>query len=97
MKAAARARLETQLHGRLAQPWTCLVVVLIALPFGALTGRRNVFVGVAASIFICFAFFFLKGVVFALGTSGYVPGWAAAWFPHALFGGAGIWATRRMQ
>jgi hypothetical protein len=46
--------LYTKLEGRLAAPWTCLVVVLIAIPFGAAGGRRNVFVGVASSIMICF-------------------------------------------
>jgi lipopolysaccharide export system permease protein len=97
MKPTTRARFNTQLNGRLAQPWTCFVVVLIALPFGSLTGRRNVFVGVAASLFICFAFFFRMGVVFGLGTSGFVPGWIAAWSPHLLFGGAGIWMTQKMQ
>ncbi len=44
----------------LAAPFTCLAVVLIALPFGAKAGRHNVFVGVASSIFLpawifCFA------------------------------------------
>ena len=43
--------LETQFHRRLAEPWTCLVAVLIALPFGASTNsRRNVLVGVASRI-----------------------------------------------
>jgi hypothetical protein len=51
--------LDTKLHGRMAAPFTCIVVVLIALPFGALAGRRNVFVGVASSIVICFAYFVL--------------------------------------
>ena len=39
------AALYTKLEGRLATPWTCLVVVLIAMPFGAASGRRNVYVG----------------------------------------------------
>ena len=52
----------TKLHGRLAAPWTCLVVVLIAIPFGAASGRRNLFVGVAGSIFICFAYFVIQQV-----------------------------------
>ena len=36
------------------------VVVVIALPFGAAGGRRNVFVGVASSIVICFIYFVLQ-------------------------------------
>ena len=52
----------TKFYGRLAAPWTCLVVVLIAIPFGAASGRRNLFVGVAGSIFICFAYFVIQQV-----------------------------------
>lgn len=91
------ALLHTQLHGRLAWPWTCLVVVLIAIPFGAPSGRRNVFVGVASSIFICFIFFILLRFGLALGTGGSVPPWIAAWSPNLLFGGAGIWLASRVR
>jgi lipopolysaccharide export system permease protein len=91
------AMLRTQLHGRLAEPWTCLVVVLIALPFGAAGGRRSVFVGVANSIFICFAYFILLRFGLALGTGGYVAPWLAAWLPNLFFGAAGIWWTQHVQ
>ena len=89
--------LDTQLYARLANPWTCLVVVSIAVPFGAPSGRRNVFVGVAASIFICFAYFILQRIGLALGTGGYLPPLIGAWLPNVLFGGAGLWLTRRVR
>ncbi len=89
-----RAWVYTQFYGRLAEPWQCLVVVLIAIPFGAVTGRRNVFVGVASSIFICFGYLVLMQLGLALGTGGYLPPWLAAWFPNLAFGGAGVWTTR---
>lgn len=93
-----KAMLETQYHARIAQPWTCIVVCLIALPFAAGTNsRRNVFVGVAASIFICFAYFILLRFGLALGTGGYIPAWLAAWLPNMVFGGLGVllvWRTK---
>lgn len=92
-----RALLDTQLQSRLAAPWTCLVVVLIALPFGAASGRRNVFVGVASSIAICFLYFILSRLTLAFGTGGQMPGWAAAWLPNMTFGAAGIWLTARVR
>jgi lipopolysaccharide export system permease protein len=92
-----RAKLQTQFHGRLAEPWTCLVVVLIAIPFGASSGRRNVFVGVASSIFIAFAYFIMLRFGLALGTGGYLEPWAAAWLPNLLFALAGIWLTQRVR
>lgn len=91
------AILETKLHGRLAAPWTCLVVVLIALPFGAASGRRNAFVGVASSIVICFVYFVLLQLALALGSSGQVPGWVAAWSPNLLFAAAGLVQTLRVR
>src|SRR5436190_17582066 len=90
--------LETQYHMRLAQPWTCFVVSLIALPFGARsTSRRNVFVGVASSIFICFVYFVLMRSGHALGTSGTVPPWVGAWMPNAVFAAIGVWLTWKIN
>jgi lipopolysaccharide export LptBFGC system permease protein LptF len=92
-----RSWLDTKLAGRLAAPWTCLVVVLIAIPFGAAGGRRNVFVGVASSIVICFIYFVLQQLGLALGTAGHLPAWLAAWFPNLAFGLTGLWMTARTR
>src|ERR1019366_2018323 len=87
----------TKFHGRLAAPCTCLVVVLIAIPFGAAPGRRNLFFGVAGSIFICFAFFVLQMVGLVLGFGGTLPGWLAAWLPNIIFAVIGIILTARIR
>lgn len=92
-----RAFYNSQLHARLAMPWTCLVVVLIALPFGAVSTRRSVFVGVASSIVLCFSYFVLSRVTLALGYGGYIPGWVGAWLPNLLFGLGGIGFVNRLQ
>jgi lipopolysaccharide export system permease protein len=89
--------LNTKLHGRIAGPWTCVIVVLIALPFGAISSRRNVFVGVASSIVICFTYFVLVQVALALGTGGYVAPWLAAWGPNLFFGFTGLVLTWRCR
>ena len=89
--------LYTKLEGRLAAPWTCVVVVLIAIPFGAAGGRRNVFVGVASSIVICFIYFVLLQIGLALGTSGRLSAWLAAWFPNLAFALVGLWMTARVR
>jgi lipopolysaccharide export LptBFGC system permease protein LptF len=92
-----RSWLYTKLHGRFAAPWTCLVVVLIAVPFGAGSDRRNVFVGVASSIFICFGFFVLLQLGLALGAGGKLPAWLGAWLPNLVFGTAGLWMITRAR
>lgn len=93
-----RAMVETQYHARLAQPWVCLVVVLVALPFGASTNsRRNVLVGVASSIFIVFAYFVFLRFGLALGVAGKIPPWAAGWSPNVLFAAFGLWLTWKVK
>jgi lipopolysaccharide export system permease protein len=96
LNARDHALLSTKLQERLAAPWTCIVVVLIALPFGAISTRRNTFAGVASSVFICFTFFILMRLGLALGSGGYIPPWLAAWLPNGLFAGMGLWLTRRV-
>jgi lipopolysaccharide export system permease protein len=88
---------DTLLHGRLAAPFTCLVVVLIALPFGAASGRRNVFVGVASSIVICFGFFVCQQLGLAMGYGGKLPGWLAGWLPNIVFASWGLILTWRVR
>ena len=92
-----RALLDTVLHARLAGPWTCLVVVLIAIPFSVPSGRRNVFYGVAGSIGLAFGYFVLQRVGFALGQSQSAPAWLAAWLPNFFFGLLGLVLTARVK
>jgi lipopolysaccharide export system permease protein len=96
-EARQRAFLYTQLHGRLAMPWTCVVVVLIAVPFGAASGRRNVFVGVASSIVICFTYFVLLQCGLALGGGGTVAPWLGAWLPNIVAAAPGLVLARRVR
>jgi lipopolysaccharide export system permease protein len=92
-----KSMLLTQLHGRLAAPFTCLAVVLISLPFGARAGRHNVFVGVASSIFICFGYFILQRLSFGLGVGGYLPPLVAAWLPNFVCGVTGLVLLAQMR
>ena len=97
VSAKDKARLLTKFYGRIAAPWTCLVVVFIAIPFSAAPGRRNLFFGVAGSIFICFAFFVLQQVGLALGMNSFLPAWLAAWLPNLIFAVLGIFLTLRIR
>jgi lipopolysaccharide export system permease protein len=96
LPSGRRALLRTQFHARLAEPWRCVVVVLMAVPFGMPAGRRNAFVGVASSIFIAFAFFIVQRLALALGTGGYVMPEISAWAPNAVFAAFGLWLTKRV-
>lgn len=97
LKPDLEAWLGTQLHARLAAPWTCLVVVVIAIPFAAPSGRRNLFFGVAGSIGLAFVFFVVQRVGFALGQNGIVPAWLGAWLPNLAFALTGLVLTARVR
>jgi lipopolysaccharide export system permease protein len=73
------------------------VVVFVAVPFAARSGRRNVFVGVAASIFIFFAYFVLQQVGLTFGETGWLPSWLGAWFPNLFFGIGGLVMMARVR
>jgi lipopolysaccharide export system permease protein len=91
------AWLFTKFYGRLAAPWTCLVVVLIAIPFGATPGRRNLFFGVAGIIALTFTFFVLQAVSLAFGSAGELPAWLAAWLPNMIFAATGLFLMARVR
>lgn len=96
-KTGKTAMLNTKLHGRIADPWKCLIIVLIALPFGAATSRRNVYAGVASSILIGFVYFVVLQLALAFGSGGYIPAPVAAWAPNFLFAATGLFICHRVQ
>jgi len=58
-------------------------------------GAPESFVGVAGSIFICFAYFIIQQVSLALGSAGHLSAWLAAWLPNMIFGTTGLVLTAR--
>lgn len=94
---AASPWLQTQLQEHLAAPFVCPIVVLIAIPFGAVSGRRNLFFGVAGGIFICFAYIVIQKVSIAVGLGGHWPAWLAAWSPNLFFAAVGTFLTARVR
>lgn len=80
----------TQLEYRLALPWTCFVVALLAAPLGIGYSRRGIFSSVAAAIILVFAMNFVMHLFLALGEGARISHWAAAWTPNLIFGVLGL-------
>jgi lipopolysaccharide export system permease protein len=80
----------THLQYRIALPWTCLVITLIATALAVGYSRRGVLASVAAAIIIVFAMNFVTHLFLALGEGARIPDWAAAWTPNVLFGALGL-------
>ena len=80
----------THLQYRLALPWMCIVIALIAAPLGIGYSRRGILSSVAAAILIAFAMNFAMHLFLALGEGARIPNWAAAWTPDIIFGVLGL-------
>jgi LPS export ABC transporter permease LptG len=84
------APFDTQLKYRLALPWVCFVVTLIAAPLGIGYSRRGILSSVAAAIILVFAMNFVMHLFLALGEGARISSWAAAWTTNLIFGVLGV-------
>jgi len=91
------ARLKVNLHNRLAMPWTCLIVTLLGIPFGAHTGRKGAFLGITSSIALFFVFYSMMNVGLMLGKKQIIEPWVAGWMPNIIFFCLGCILVYRMR
>jgi len=83
-----RARLApyvTHWHYRLALPWICMVVILLAGSMGVVTGRRGIMGGIAVAIALFAGLIFSSSLFLALGKGDRIPSIVAAWGPISMF------------
>ena len=88
--ATLLAPFATHLQYRLALPWTCLVIGLIATALGVGYSRRAVLSSLAAAVLIVFSMNFMTHLFLALGEGARIPDWIAAWTPNIIFGILGL-------
>ena len=84
-------------HSRLAMPWTCLIVILLGIPFGAQTGRKGAFIGIILALSLFFGLYVLVNVGVALGKKGTIEPWLAGWLPNIFFFCVGCVMVYRMR
>ncbi len=80
-----RRAYETHLYYRYAQPFICIIIVLLAAPLGVVFNRRGAGGGIAVAIFLCAGMIFCSTIFPTLGESGYLPPFIAAWATNILF------------
>lgn len=76
---------ETQFHYRWAQPWLCLITVLLSAPLGISFARRGRGGTVAVAVILSALMLFCAEVFLALGDSGQIPAVPAAWATNGIF------------
>jgi LPS export ABC transporter permease LptG/LPS export ABC transporter permease LptF len=73
------------LQRKLAFPLVTVVMTLIAVPFGAVTGRRGAMYGVGLALGLAMVYWLLLSAFGAAGAGGLLPPLLAAWAPNLLF------------
>lgn len=94
---SALARIEADLHSRLAMPWTCFIVTLLGIPFGSQTGRKGAFLGVALSIGLFFSYYVLVNVGLVMAKKMIIPAMIGGWLPNIIFLAIGSVMVYRMR
>ncbi len=80
-----RCRYRTEWHVRLARIFSCLVLVLLALPSAITFQRRSPMKGIGIAVLLAALMLFLYRVFPSLGESGHVQAWISAWIPNVIY------------
>jgi lipopolysaccharide export system permease protein len=83
---------------RLSFPFASLIAVIIALPLSVMFGSKGRALGFGISILVFFAYYLIYAAAQALGSSGVLNPFFAAWIPNVLAGASGaalFWRTER--
>jgi LPS export ABC transporter permease LptG/LPS export ABC transporter permease LptF len=82
------AHLAVELQHKMAFPFVTLVMTLLAIPFGVGTGRRGALYAVGLGIILALSYWIVSSLFVALGKSGVLTPWLAAWSPNIIVLGA---------
>ncbi len=87
-----------EIYNRIFYPFSCLLMVLLAIPF-SLTSRRSggAARGIAVSLGLGFSFWILLSISLALGQGGLLSPINAALLPYLLYGGGALLLLRQRR
>jgi lipopolysaccharide export LptBFGC system permease protein LptF len=78
-------QLRVTFHGKLAQSFTPLVMVLLGLPFAFKVGRRGSLYGIGVALLLVLVYWAVLAIFNALGLETLLEPWVAAWAPNVFF------------
>ena len=82
------AHLAVELQHKMAFPFVTRVMTLLAIPLGVSTGRRGALYAVGMGIILALSYWIVTSLFVALGKSGLLTPWLAAWSPNIIVLGA---------
>lgn len=80
-----RCKIRTEWHVRIARIFSCLVLVLLAIPSAVTFQRRGAMKGIGIAVILAAFMLFLYRVFPSLGESGLVQAWISAWIPNVCY------------
>lgn len=90
-----RAKKRTEWHVRIAKVFSCLVLVLLAIPSSVTFQRRGTMKGIGIAVVLAAFMLFLYSVFPSLGEAGLIQAWISAWIPNVLYVIISIWLFRK--
>ena len=93
----SRVAKQTDIHYRLAGPWSGLIITLFAIPAGLTSSRQGVLKGIILALTFFFSFYALTQTCLFLGKQAIIPAWLGAWLTNGVFLTAGIVQLRRLR
>ncbi|MBI3990337.1 MAG: LPS export ABC transporter permease LptG [candidate division NC10 bacterium] len=91
------SRYLVDLHAKGASAFAVLVMALIGAAFGLRVGRSGIMIWAGTCIPLGFVYWVLLSVGFALGKSGFLSAFLAAWLPNFFFTLGGIISIARLR
>ncbi len=80
-----RRKWRTEWHVRIARIFSCLVLVLLAIPSAVTFQRRGTMKGIGIAVLLAALMLFLYRVFPSLGESGLIQAWISAWIPNVFY------------
>lgn len=80
-----RARVRTEWHVRIARVFSCLILILLALPSAVTFQRRGTMKGIGIAVLLASLLLFFYRVFPALGEARIIQAWISAWIPNVCY------------
>ncbi len=90
-----RRKKRTEWHVRIARIFSCMVLVLLAVPSAVTFQRRGTMKGIGVAVLLAALLLFFYRVFPSLGEAGIVPAWLSAWMPNFLYIGISVYLFRK--
>ncbi len=87
LKATA---LKTQMYAKVSLPFSCLVVIILAVPLSVLFAKAGKFIGITLSVGFLFVYYSIFSVFQALGKKGVISPFLGAWGANILMLALGV-------